>query len=734
MQEYTFKDLKKALQKKDISQLLKVLGTLYILNEESFKKGLLLSGCLPEPLARNFNKDNLLLFAKACMLTEENFRKFDNEMAEEFSKVYRKLVASIFVISEANNKNQKQLEDIDFLNYPFAKQIQMISTFIESQSIYARRENSKRFKNGYYTGLECEMPNGEQEVSIADNIEFTIEITDTLIRLLHFKHKDNIDTEDFKIHSDISPYNLPSIEKLFLLASHRLGLNSLWEKIKFQNWEFDIYKEKEKKMYYYRSPSEENLKIERAAILRYRYKEHIYTSKKFSKITELSKLTSQVRDDINISLDKPESIFTVKEDIYRRFEDLAGVFTDVEFEMLEEELGSTIESTKIGSKSDISLNELMLAIKYLKTLALIYQEKSHKVFNDENEKSFKYLAPILPISGFVSDFSSKFNIDATKAEEIIEQFIFSTTPTLDIFSQPLIYVGNGNVIFTPQLITQMNDNRIVGMHISKWNVNVAKKGIEFEQFIRNIFRLVPFLHVNSKPIKFTAYDGKEVEFDFIGTFEGALLLVEMKCLKRPFSSKEIKQREEDVMEGVNQVVRREKVVKKEWEKIKSIVDIPLPEQPPEKIIKIVCLNIFDFTGRQENGVIITDVSTFSKFFMNPEVKAHTNQSDNPANNKIFEVLWKTRRPTLEGFLDYLNKPVAMKGFYENLKESPRHLLLIDDKDTRIAFQDFVLQANPYTIEKVLPIEQVRKYKEPKQKKKKNKRYSKKNKSEYGLAH
>ncbi|HCO78337.1 hypothetical protein [Bacillus sp. (in: firmicutes)] len=729
MTNYTFEDLKQAINEGNLIEIIKVLGPLFILNQENFRKNLLLHGCLPEPLSRNYDEKKLNQFMQASKIVKENFEEIDVDIAKDFHEVCDKLILAIHFIAENNKKNMKNLTDIDFLDYPFTKQIQMLCTFIESQSIYSQDVVKGNYKEGYITGLEYEISSQDEHISVADNLEAIIEYTNTLTRLLHFKYKNKIDKE-FMVHEKISPYYLSSIEKLLLLTSHRFGLESLWEKVKFGFWDYDVYDDEGKNVLYFKPQDSGKFKKERAATLRYRYKDHIYSQKAIIKSKKIIEKFNKTHIDQEIPIEEdPTTIFSVKKEVFETYTSFIQIYVDVAYDMQRENLGSTIENIRLGSKRNITIRELLLGGQYLKVLALLYRDISHRKFNDNDENTFKYLAPIFSINDLVADFSNKYSIANDNAKGILEQYIFYPNSPFDIFSKPLIYVGNEHIIFTPHLINQMNDNRIIETHISKWDIDVSKKGTEYESMMRSLLGFVPFLSVNPKPITFTAYDGKEVEFDFIGMFKDALLIVEIKCIKRPFTTKEIKQREEDVLEGVKQAKRREEIVKKEWTKIKEQSDIVLPNDPPKKIIKIVCLNIFDFTGRIEDDVYVTDFSAFSKFFVDPNIKTHTNEINNPLNNVVVESLWKGSEPDIEDLLNYLQKPVAMKGFYEKLVEVPRPLLVLDEADPGIAFMDYTLKENPFSVKEISK-KQPKQAKVNKSVKPKKKRHKKRNKRQY----
>lgn len=700
MRNYTFDDLKQAINEMNHKEISEIVINLFLFDKNNFRKNLLLYGCLPEPLSRNYDEKKLRRFSAASKAVSEVLKEIDSELAKNFEKICTKLIVAIYTIAENNKKNIENLEGIDFLDYPFTKQVQMLCTFIESQSIYSIDSVKKNYKDGYITGLEYDIPSQDEQISVADNFEHMIEVTNTLIKFLHYKYKNKID-EGFMVHDHISPYYLPSIEKLLLLTSHRFGLENLWEKIKFNFWDFEVYESQGRGVFYFKPEDSEKLKKERAASLRYRYRDYVYIQEAIHKSKQIMEIDEITYVNLEINMDEnPVNIFSVSKEVFGKWNSIMGAYVDVSYNMQKENLGSLIDNIKLGPEKNITIIELLLGSQYLKTLSFIYSDISHKKFDDKDENTFKHLAPVVLISDLVKDFSEKCDVPNEKANKIIEQYIFYPNSSFDIFSQPLIYVGDEHVIFTPQLIGSMNENRIIESHISVWDVDVSKKGIEYENMLRFLIGFVPFLKINPKPITFAAFDGKEVEFDLLGMFEDVLLLIEIKCLKRPFSAKEIKQREEDVLDGVKQANRRELIIRKEWAKIREQANIHLPSMAPEKIIKIVCLNVFDFTGRMENDVYITDFSALSKFFLHSNIKAQTFDTSNSLNNVVVERLWKGNEPTVEDLLVYLQTPVAMKGFYENLEEAPRPLLLLDEEDRGVALMDYTLKENPISVKKI----------------------------------
>jgi len=693
MNKLTYENLKTHIKNKDLTNAATTMIGLYIFDEEKFGKNLLLSGCISDPMSRTFTEGELDFFSKACSLVCQCFEDGEGEYKEGFQKTVVKIYSTIMDIYKASKSNEARLNKNEFLNYPFTKQIQMLCTFIESQSFYANRDMGKKIKlQGYVTGMEHELPESEKEVSVADVMEANLEIFDTLVRLLHYKANGKIENQEMKSYQDISPFGIPSIKEIMLLALHRGFLEELWSRVKYQDWKFERFKiDDNNHVHHYCSPNNENYKKERVAVIRYKYRNFI----NYSKQVNYKKMAEAIKDlegKSVFSLASPSSVFELDNDVFSLGREIIKSAINVAWNQMEEDLGSLVKIIKIGKHRDINLSELYEGFRYLLSLAYVYRTSSHAKYDD---KDFTFLSPIFEVQDLKKHFSKLSGISDDKSSNIIDLFVFKPKPLLDIFSQPLVYVGDERIAFTPHIVIQMNINRIVSKHLSYWDIDIASKGVELEEEIKNLLSFSSHFTINKSKVKFLAYDGKDVEYDLIATFGGKIILIEFKCLNLPFSPKEVKQRYDDILYGVSQVKRREDILIRQWEEVQKYMDIPLTKVSPksEDIVKIVCTNIFEFTGRKEQGVYITDVSSFIKFFLDPkveEVRLELNSTSIISETK----LW-SGEPTLEGLLEYLKSPIAVSGIMEKLKEVSREVPLINKDDPHLAFNDYILEGNPY---------------------------------------
>lgn len=712
-----FDKLKNALTSGDSETAAEIIYEIYLQHSSNVMKPILLADCLPEPLQRDFDNkyDILKTFNSACrhvgrMLDENNK---DNT---SFMVQYMGAMQTIFELYKHNKSNTKVLEDTELLKLPIPTTIHMLCVFLENQQRLSEIEYAAIIKESNNIDLysrniaHIDTENGKS--SIESTLEAGIEMTNTLIPYLFYKGK-KILGKDLEFVDDVSPYDIPQIEKMSLLALHRGMVNHLWELVKYREWRYSMQHGVENEEYMYYEPmDEEYTKLELTAMIRYSYKDQLNFFKRESRYKSLIHKLIPLECDLakSIDLSNPGSLFCLDA---KKVMSLVEVYQKINssavksFEFIDEDFW--VQKT-IGINRNISFDNYFLLISYLQALGSVYSEKTHENFDDFNREGYRYLTPRIEKELFVSNFTEMFGIKHEIVSELINMLIFQPKKNKDdysdLFSQPLVYIGKREIIFVPALIKQLNLPRMIEQQFGIWKIDDAYKGKALENYINIALSINSSLNVNVGGLKIEdAFDGKSAEFDFIATFGDHILLIEMKCLRRPYSPKEIFQIEHEVNYGIEQVKRRVLVLQEDWNKIRQVATIDLPIHPPDpmKIIKVVCLNIFNFTAREKDGVIITDASSLTKYFVNPTVEQF---EISETRKKIGEYsLWKKEYPTPSEFKEFLLKPHTIADIYDSLEPDLRSLMLIDNTNHPIGFLDFSLTGNPIDLsnKKVKPV-------------------------------
>lgn len=150
-----------------------------------------------------------------------------------------------------------------------------------------------------------------------------------------------------------------------------------------------------------------------------------------------------------------------------------------------------------------------------------------------------------------------------------------------------------------------------------------------------------------------------------------------------------------IYEGVRQVLRRAEICKKDWDKIRRLSSIDLPEKPhgDDKIIKVVCTDIYDFTSLVIKDVIITDDSTLLKYMTNPVIKKIQIGSNKKSIESV-DSLWKMGRPTVQEFINQLERPNTVIHFLDSLEEKQMPIVYYKDENY-IVFKNWYLKEDPF---------------------------------------
>ncbi|MBZ6006841.1 hypothetical protein K1514_13160 [Paraclostridium bifermentans] len=620
-------------------------------------------------------------------------------------------------------RNTEKLNNCEFMDYSLSEQIRMMCIFLQDQSrIEQDLKKNQIIGQEFFTGMENAIANRSPDsnpnmlVSFEDNFEGLLEVFDMLIRYLYFKKSKDYKDKIIPEHGDITHIKIPSFELIINLSNQRNLLVKTWEKFKYSQWNVHMQKNDSQDVYIFVPKFRNEYKEYIIANNRRQYSlmNNLFNTKNINDILKSKNIISKVSEAIN--KDEIETLFDIsKEDYLCAKEMYEPIINAYKLNMHQYYLKLNINGLK--------MEDIFSAFELLHVLAEAYKESIYKHFNQEDNTWYKYLSPIIPVKYFIESLSKHYGFTKEYSSKIIKCFVFSgkIKGESDIFSRPLILVNSENVIFCPILIQQMNLERIIEILISNLKVNIAQIGIDFENKIKSILSCVKGIQVNTNKIEFLASDGRNIEFDFIGTFEDNLLLWEFKALTVPYSDKRHLECKKTIMEGIDQIKRRSRIIKSDWGKIKELSNIELPNKPfnDDKIIKLVGTNIFDFTTLvYEEDIRIVDISTLFKFFVDPEVKVKN------IDNKILgsKKLWKNSSPTINEFKLYLENPITTSPYNKCIEEHFKVFPVFED-DYVFGIMDYILKEDPYVKDIKKAIKQKRNpiNKNSKKKKKKKKK-------------
>lgn len=137
-------------------------------------------------------------------------------------------------------------------------------------------------------------------------------------------------------------------------------------------------------------------------------------------------------------------------------------------------------------------------------------------FDQENYSEYKYMVPVVSLEYLIKQFVLLYGYEKNLAKKLLDNFVFNEhlrKEEGDIFSRPLLKVNENQVLLCESLIEQINLERNVEQWLKKYDVDLFPVGFQFENKLREKIGSINGIEVNSNKFTFTAYDGKDVEFD-----------------------------------------------------------------------------------------------------------------------------------------------------------------------------------------------------------------------------
>ncbi|WBW98836.1 hypothetical protein [Oceanirhabdus sp. W0125-5] len=700
----------------------KLLLAIYDKHKNSFRKAVLLSECFPDPLGFMYNQE---IHGFTILIIERAFKlSISKEYPEEFISELRQLYLAFMFFNHNNLRNTEKLDKCEFMDFSLSEQIRMIGIFLQDQNRLVQQLKENEIKRQeFFTGMESAISNRIPDrnpnmlVSFEDNLEGLLEAFDIIIRYLYFKKSKDYKKKTIPEHGDITHIKIPSLELIIHLSIQRNLLIKTWEKFKYSQWNVGLQNNDGEETYIFMPKLEEEYREHIIGANRRQYflMSNLFKNKYIESELKNREIISKISGEIN--KDEIKTLFSInKEDYFCAIKTYQSMINAYKLNMHPYYLELNLDG--------VMIEDTFRVFELLHVLAECYKQAIYKDFDQEDNSWYKYLCPIIPIEYFTESLTNYYGFTKEYSLKLINCFTFKKgiQGESDVFSRPLILVNSANIIFCPILMQQMNLERIIEMLLSNFKVNIARIGTDFENRIKLILSYVNGIKVNTSKIEFFASDGRDIEFDFIGTFDDHLLLWEFKAMTVPYSAKKHLECKKTIMEGVDQIERRSRIIKTDWKKIKELANIELPEEPfsDDKIIKLVGTNIFDFTTLvYGDDIRIVDESTLLKFFVNPEVKVMSINDKKVLNSKK---LWKSSVPTTNEFKQYLENPITTSPYNECIEAFPKAFDVFED-DYPFAIIDQILTKDPYGQE----IESVIKFKKETLNNKKHKRKKSSNK-------
>ncbi len=621
-----------------------------------------------------------------------------------------------------NIVNSKRMDDAAVSSIPFFEQLSSLLIFVQDQCRIAKENYNQLIAEEGVTGLELSVSNREveftegQKGSISDTFEANFESVNQIIHYLFYRHGKNLEPQldlskvDFSM---IHPYKDVDFQTYMYIAHQRHLLLGTEESIRYGN----------KKLDYGGKTDNGTLRFIASIENEDKYKARMYGI--FRREYQLrSRVMCDVRNAVDVG--KAEKAISILSNELIKLQNNGYIMFDLENFKPDKTIFSEAERIAKPKErivealtkqyyfnvnvSGVVINDLIKSYGYLSTLAEIIYHSSSAVIDKDDQSTYIRELCIAKIDYLSSELSRIYGFAKSYADLLIDRFVFheSNNREDDVFAQPLIKVSQSQVVLCYTMIDQVNIDRAIERQFIRYDKNVSAVGYEFEkQFLKalqkgyvngmtdKVRKPIPNFSVNENKIEYTAYDGKQIEFDIVSTLGDYLILTELKALMTSYDVSDLESRKDNVKKAVQQLIRRAASVREDWEIFKSMVSIVLPDKAydEEHIILVACTDAYDYTPTKYGKVFVTDDSTFLKYFTSPYVDAALFNCDR-IEIKQLKCLWKDGIPKADEFMEYLVDPDTIHPFADYMEKVVRYIPIMDEQDAEIYFEDYQFSEDP----------------------------------------
>ncbi len=623
---------------------------------------------------------------------------------------------------QMNERNTKRLYEHDFGTTPFVEQVLALMVFFQDQSRLLQQNASGYIQENMITGLEFAIADKPVEYaedafcSISDSLESELEGMNELIHYLYYRFRKEIKTQVLEENIDfkkISPYENQCFLQYLYVAAQRRHLCRTEEAIRYgYNTLGQMCKLEDGREYYFFSLEDDKKYMARKlGLLRreYQYQQHAFIfsldekeiESTHSSLSQLSRKLLELQSGDKELLDF--SGFCPNKVLFQEAEGfVAPKVRTVETLTKEFYLNCQVSGVKIS--------DLLCTYKYLSTLSEIQREASKQLINHDDPSTYIKEISLVNISYLVSELARLYDFDINYSAKLVDRFTFHERDNRldDIFAQPLIKVSKTQVILSQAMLNQVNLDRVIERQFIRFEEDVSQIGHVFErEFIQSLTqgykensldskrKAIPNFFVNTNRVCFTAFDGKDIEFDVIAMLGDYLILTELKAIMTSYDFDALESRKRNIKEATNQLIRRAESIQCDWEKIKSMVSIELPEKPvdQEHIIMVACTDAFDYTPLKEQNVFVTDASTYLKYFTNPYID-RVIKAGKSIEIQTLKQLWSKGYPEAREFMQYLTNPATIHPLCDCVEKITIPGPLMDEDDSVVVYEDYAMVKNP----------------------------------------
>lgn len=276
---------------------------------------------------------------------------------------------------------------------------------------------------------------------------------------------------------------------------------------------------------------------------------------------------------------------------------------------------------------DFTINEIVNGWRLLQSLAVAIFSKLEPIENDFALELLRF-APRIPKRILSGTFSRALGLTYKRAEMLVKVFVFDVEHPHELWLQPLVSCEEDYCIVIP-CIHSVHLLRIVEGWMRQGNINLDRRGPEFEQFCREDLNLSlkdspikEAVKIPTQSVSFKPQGEREEEIDLVVIISDAVLIIEAKCILWPDESIQFANYRDVLEKAVGQILRKKDAVIRNYASFSDrlkVLGYNAPDRP--NVVCCVLSNSAVYSGFPILGVPVIDLAILRSFLRNEHVKA-----------------------------------------------------------------------------------------------------------------
>ncbi|HEM8290996.1 hypothetical protein GKR71_00655 [Providencia sp. wls1922] len=344
------------------------------------------------------------------------------------------------------------------------------------------------------------------------------------------------------------------------------------------------------------------------------------------------------------------------------------------------------------------LSEVLEVMRCLMLMANLESEKYPEDDSIFNANKLKEFCPSVQATSLERALCDATEILASKVSKIVNFLTFDSSPTSDLWCQPLIKTESNKYV----IATSALNSPVIFRLFEKWadifEIKLSEKGLVYEKKIIN--ELNSKLNQNSFIIDYDKAISKRIkigtseeEFDLLARIDDLVLIGEAKSIVTTDSEISKYRTSETLTHAGNQVARKTKFFKENLKDIFEKLNWNYDESKDYKFAKFIINSSSIFVGHSFNEIPVIDEKILGAYFSSNRINLFDVASGNRVKTIAWYELYDDINKLKANFSKYLSSPPQLNSNSKEYEYNEIQLPFINNNSFKITKKYLVLKSS-----------------------------------------